>query len=773
VARIYLSPPHATGQELALVEDAFASNWLAPVGPHVDAFERDVADLVGVSHAVALSSGTAALHLAVKLLGIGPGDEVLCSTLTFSAAANAIVYEGATPVFIDADHASWTMDPVLLEEELSGSGRLPRAVIVTDLFGQAADYAAILRICGRYGVPVIEDAAEALGAVCHGRMAGSFGRCGILSFNGNKIITTSGGGMLVSDEAEAIARAKFLASQARDPAPHYEHSVIGYNYRLSNVLAAIGRAQLDALPARVAARRRNFECYASLLGDLPGVEFMPEAPYGRATRWLTCLTIDPERFGADRDSVRLALDAEDIEARPLWKPMHLQPVFRHCRVRGGRVSEVLFERGLCLPSGSNLTAADLERVAAIVEAQHPSRRPVDRPATPLRSDPSRIAPAGPRHRQVAGTATDMQQIEHGLFRRGPLRLDHALIERFLTGKRVMVTGAGGSIGAELARRVLRHAPDVLLLVDRSEAALFAAEMELRPAAAATLVKACLADVGDETRIRQICRDDRPQIVLHTAANKHVPLMEENAAEAIKNNVLATESLGMVAAGNGVESFILISTDKAVRPSSVMGASKRVAELLVQDLDRRFPATRYVAVRFGNVIGSTGSVLPIFREQIARGGPVTVTHPEATRYFMTLGEASELVLEAGAIGRGGEILVLDMGEPVRILDLAEQMIGLAGLRPYHDIPIVFIGLRAGEKLHEDLDPGITQDAGGPHSKIIRGRLPARPSGEIREAVDRLAALARDGDGDAIREYLGAWLPDATLGLGTRERGQGTR
>ena len=367
--RIYLSPPHVFGREREYVDEAFESNWIAPLGPHVDAFERELAAMVGRPHAAALSSGTAALHLAVRMLGIGEGDEVLVSDLTFSATVNAIVYERARPVFIDATRESWNLDPGLLAEELERcgrTGRLPKAVIAVDLYGQCADYDPILAACERWGVPLIEDAAEALGASYRGRPAGSFGVMAAFSFNGNKIITTSGGGMLVADEERWTRQARFLATQARDPAPHYEHSQIGFNYRMSNVAAAIGRGQLESLPRRVQARRANFAAYREGLGDLPGVSFMPEAPYGRCTRWLTCLTIEPALFGATREDVRLALEAENIEARPVWKPMHLQPVFRDCRAAGGATAAELFDKGLCLPSGSGLAEADRQRVIAVV-----------------------------------------------------------------------------------------------------------------------------------------------------------------------------------------------------------------------------------------------------------------------------------------------------------------------------------------------------------------------------------------------------------------------
>jgi len=371
--RVYLSPPHMGGLEERFVAEAFATNWVAPVGPHVDAFEREFAEQVGAPHAVAVSSGTAALHLSLLLAGVGRGDEVLVSTLTFSASANPVVYLGGTPVFVDSERASWNMDPALLAEAIDArvrAGRPPKAVVLVHLYGQCADIAPVADACERAGVALIEDAAEALGATYHGRSPGTFGVAGIFSFNGNKIITTSGGGMIVTPDAALAEHARKLAQQARDPAPHYQHSAIGYNYRLSNVLAGIGRGQLRVLGERVAARRRNFSRYAELLGDVPGVELMPEAPWGRSSRWLTCITIDPAAFGADREAVRLALEAVNIEARPVWKPMHLQPVFAGCERVGGAVAEELFARGLCLPSGSSLTDADLGRVAQVVRGVH-------------------------------------------------------------------------------------------------------------------------------------------------------------------------------------------------------------------------------------------------------------------------------------------------------------------------------------------------------------------------------------------------------------------
>jgi pyridoxal phosphate-dependent aminotransferase EpsN len=367
--KLYLSPPHMGPAERQLLIDAFDSNWLGTLGPEVDAFEREFAELHGIEGAAALANGTAGLHLALVMLGVGPGDEVFCSDLTFAASTNVIAYQGATPVFIDSERTSWNMDPALLAEELEACarrGKLPKVVIVVDLYGQCADFDPILEACARHGVPVVEDAAESLGAEYRGRPAGTLADIGVFSFNGNKIITTSGGGMLVARRRDWVDRARYLANQARDPVPHYQHSVIGYNYRLSNLLAAIGRGQLRVLSERVAQRRANNAFYRAALGGMDGIEFMPEAAHGRSTFWLTSLTIDPARFGATSEEVRVALNAVDIEARPVWKPMHLQPVFGDYRLCGGAVSTDLFERGICLPSGSNLTDEDRARVVDAV-----------------------------------------------------------------------------------------------------------------------------------------------------------------------------------------------------------------------------------------------------------------------------------------------------------------------------------------------------------------------------------------------------------------------
>ena len=367
--RILLSPPHLSGLERRFVQDALDSNWIAPLGPHVDSFERDFASAIGAGHAAALSSGTAALHLALRLAGVGPGADVLVSTFTFVASAAPILYLGANPVFIDSERESWNIDAQLIAEtieERAAQNCPPRAVVVVHLFGQCANLDPILEVCGRYEIPLIEDAAEALGASYRGRPAGTLGLFGVFSFNGNKMITTSGGGALVSAQSDLITRARYLASQARAETPYYEHSELGYNYRMSNILAALGCAQLRALPHRVAARQRNARIYLEQLHDLPGLCFQPEAEWGCHARWLTCATVDPDIAGLDAAELRQALELAGVETRPLWKPLHTQPLFAGCDSIGGRVAERLFATGLCLPSGSSLSESELAHVIDVI-----------------------------------------------------------------------------------------------------------------------------------------------------------------------------------------------------------------------------------------------------------------------------------------------------------------------------------------------------------------------------------------------------------------------
>ncbi len=383
--RIYLCSPHMGGGEMKYVQEAFDSNWIAPLGPNVDAFERELCAATGAKHVAALSSGTAAIHLSLIMLGVKPGDYVIGTSFTFSATVNPIAYLGATPVLVDSEPETWNMDPVLLERAIEGlnsegtehraqgtgrAGRLPKAIIVAHLYGMPAKMREIMAVADKYGIPVVEDAAEALGSEYMGRRVGCNSKFGILSFNGNKIITTSGGGALISDDAAMIERARFLATQARDPAPHYQHSEIGYNYRMSNVVAGVGRGQLEVLALRVRQHREFNAWYRELLKDVPGVTFQSEPSTDfYSNYWLTCIEIDPSVAGTDREKLRLAFDAAHIESRPLWKPMHLQPVFAGCPAYVNGTSEKLFTNGLCLPSGSNIDEEGRRRIAEVLKRE--------------------------------------------------------------------------------------------------------------------------------------------------------------------------------------------------------------------------------------------------------------------------------------------------------------------------------------------------------------------------------------------------------------------
>lgn len=370
--KIWLSSPHMGNKELSFIHEAFDANWIAPLGPNVDGFESDLATYLSIGHVAALSSGTAALHLGLILAGVKSGDEVICQSMTFSASANPIAYQGAIPVFVDSEEETWNMDPALLETAIKdriAKGKKPKAIIPVHLYGMPAKMDEICKIADTYGIPVIEDAAEALGSTYKGKTCGTFGTLGVLSFNGNKIITTSGGGALIGNDGAHIAKARFLATQARDPAPHYQHSEIGYNYRMSNICAGIGRGQIQVLDEWVKRRRANHDYYMQHLSELKGISFIIEPEESFSNRWLTTVLIDPEKSGGiTREDMRIALEKDNIESRPLWKPMHMQPVFSDAPAYTNGVSEKLFNTGLCLPSGSNLLEEDLNRVINIIQS---------------------------------------------------------------------------------------------------------------------------------------------------------------------------------------------------------------------------------------------------------------------------------------------------------------------------------------------------------------------------------------------------------------------
>jgi dTDP-4-amino-4,6-dideoxygalactose transaminase len=368
--KIWLSSPHMSGNEQKYINEAFESNWVAPLGKNIDEFENQVSRYTGTKFAAAVTTGTAALQLALRLVGVSRGDYVICQSFTFVASANAILYQGAQPIFVDSETKTWGMDPELLEKAILHCMSLekkPKAIIPVHLYGMPVNMVEIMRIAKKYRIPVIEDAAEALGSSINGKMCGSFGDFGVISFNGNKIITTSGGGMLLSDNPKKIEKSKFLATQARENFPHYQHEEMGYNFRMSNVLAGIGRGQMEVLNERIESRRSNFNYYKEKLGQIPGISFLKELEGSISNRWLTIILLDPKLTGGiGREDLRLALADENIESRPLWKPMHMQPLFESAPYFGKGIAMKLFKHGLCLPSGSNLTNEELDRVIDVI-----------------------------------------------------------------------------------------------------------------------------------------------------------------------------------------------------------------------------------------------------------------------------------------------------------------------------------------------------------------------------------------------------------------------
>ena len=1021
--RVLLSVPHMGGAEQGYIRQAFASNWLSTVGPNIAAFEREFETRIGLP-AAAVGSGTAAIHLGLRLLGVGPGDEVFCSTLTFAASCNPVRYLGAEPVFLDSDYSTWNLDPNVLEDALrerARRNRLPRALVIVHLYGQCADMDPILELCRAYAVPVLEDAAEALGAVYHSRPAGALGDVGVFSFNGNKIITTTGGGMLVSPSAAWIEKARFWSQQARDPGLAYQHSELGFNYRMSNVLAGIGRGQLQVLDLRVRQRRAIAFRYRGAFADVPGISLMPQAPYGLHTNWLSCFLIDEKEFGCSRDELIRLLDRENVESRPVWKPMHLQPLYAACERCGGEVAEDLFRRGICLPSSSSLSLEEQLHVVNAVRkaagmygldqlketAQAHGARP--RPEIEISAAEDRIVnntrqfverlkrfhgpilwaaqlgifalsavlafllrfdfrmapkylpqlgyafliwavvksavfgfaklnrawwryvsvddllrialgnfagsllsffailwlapPAFPRSIYVldlmicflataalclavrltaeaasrtrsgvagkntliygAGDAgvTLLREIQHNpklpyrvrgflddgpekkgsyilgvpvlgaghqitllvskfnidtiliaipsasgvemtrilqrchalgvecktvpgmsevledralttqirdvavedLLGRNPVHLEEDEIRRAIQGKVVLVTGAAGSIGSELCRQIARFEPAAVVGFEIAESPLFEIDREMRQSFPKTPFYPEIGSIQNRARLDEVLRQYSPSVVYHAAAYKHVPMMETHLFEAVENNIFGTYNVAAACAAHGVDDFILISSDKAVRPTNIMGATKRVAELVLLSLQNG--GTKYVAVRFGNVLGSNGSVIPIFKKQIAAGGPLTVTHPEMRRFFMTIPEACQLVLQASAIGEGGQICVLDMGEPVKVLDLARNLILLSGLKPDTDIKIEFTGLRPGEKLYEELSTILEDTAPTAHEKIRIYTGSGVPEADIMAWLEFVREICESRDAGrlvlALKEMVLDYSPSAHI------------
>ena len=711
----------------------------------------------------ALASGTAALHLGLRLLGVSPSDEVVCSTLTFVATANPILYLGARPVFIDSSESTWNMDPSLLAEALdrrARRGRLPRAVIVVHLYGQSADMAPIVDVCRAYGVPVLEDAAESLGALYNGRPAGTLGDVGVFSLNGNKIITASGGGLLVAPERRSIERVKRWAAQAREPGIGYEHRELGHNYGMSNVLAGIARGQLRVLEDRVRRRREIAFAYRAAFSDLEGIALMPQCEYGLHTNWLSAFVIDQRAFGATRDDVLEALRAANVEARPVWKPLHLQPLFRDAEAVGGRVAADLHRRGLCLPSSSSLTPEEQDTVVQTVRAVSRSGRSRPRVRATIESAAAAVNRAGAgRPAPLSGQTASSTLAEYveTLLGRAPIASGGSALTPDYDGRTVLITGAGGTIGGELARQMVQCHVRRVLLVDRSENDLCRIDLDLRNRATDVDVVSIPGDVLDTVALKAVFRQFRPDLVLHAAASKHVALMERHPATAIRNNVFGTCNVAALARRYAAEACVLISTDKAVNPTSAMGVSKRIAELVFLG-QAGAHGTRFRVVRLGNVLSSNGSVVPLFQKQIAEGRPLTLTDAQATRYFITVSEAAQLVLAATLPQMAGELFLLDMHNPVRILDVAHALMDMAGFTPDRYLPIELIGLRPGEKRHEQLlfSQETVEPTAQPH--IVRVRGPVPDARTLRRAIRSLHVACHRRDLAALGHCIRALVPE---------------
>lgn len=698
--------------EVALVNDVLRSRALS-CGPMIDRFEREWAERMGARHAVAVSSGTAGLHLAMIAAGVGAHDLVVTTPYSFIASANVILYQRAVPVFVDIDPVSLNIDPLLAAEAVShlASGRaaaqqwLPRtgaagvrrvkALLPVHLFGRPATMGPMLDAARTHGAAIVEDACEAIGAEHHGRRAGTFGDAAVFGFFPNKQIAMGEGGVITTDSDDWAALFHSLRNQGRGSggAAWLEYARLGYNYRLDDMSAALGLAQLRRVDELLAKRAAVAAAYSALL-ECDGVS--PIAPTPGTTRMSWFVYVVRFADDIDRDLVMRELQARGIPSRPYFPCIHLQPFYRE---RFGSAegdfphAEAASRSTLALPFHANLPQSHVEFVA---EALREIVGQV-RGSAALRGPAAVAAAAATPSRTAVRAASAEAAVVDDFLPRASLHLPMDDIRGLVGSRRVLVTGAGGSIGSELCRQIAACAPASLVMLDRYEHGLHAVAEELSWLPCARPV---IADITDATRLEAIMLDTRPEVVLHAAAHKHVPLMEQNPGEAIKNNVTGTRLVVEAAVRAGAMQFVLISTDKAVRPSSVMGATKRLAEVIVQRAAAR-AATRCVSVRFGNVIGSNGSVLHTFLGQVRAGGPVTVTDPDVRRYFMRIPEAAQLVLHAAAGAPSGSIAVLDLGDQLPIVELARHVIRSAGYEPDVDIPIVFTGLRPGEKLSEEL------------------------------------------------------------------------
>lgn len=756
--------------EIALVNDVLRSRALS-CGPMIDQFEREWAERLGVAHAVAVSSGTAGLHLSMIAAGVTDNDFVVTSPYSFVASANAVLYQRAVPLFVDIDADTLNIDPVQVEAALealrtggaaarrwlprtgAGPARAARAVLPIHVFGRAAEMDRICSAASAHDARVIEDACEAVGTDLHGQQAGTFGDAAVFGFFPNKQVAMGEGGVITTRHAEWAALFRSLRNQGRNADGAWlAYGRLGYNYRLNDMSAAVGLAQLRRLDDLLARRDRVAARYTERLQSLDGVTPLRPLPGSNRVSWFVYVV----RFAddIDRDRVMASLAERGIPSRPYFPSIHLQPFYRErFGFREGDFprSEAASRSTLALPFHPNQDDDVADYVAEVLrEVVQALRGSAARPvaiAVHMSEAPEPVATPSVSLR--APVRVDDEALIDAFLPRRITTRPTSEVEALFGGRRVLVTGAGGSIGSELCRQIAAFAPASLVMVDRYENGLFGVSEELADIPAAIPL---IGDITDPSRLDAIFSTHRPEVVLHAAAHKHVPLMERNPCEAIKNNVTGTRLVIEASIRAQVERFVLISTDKAVRPLSVMGASKRVAERLVQraSLQSGLPC---VAVRFGNVIGSNGSVLHTFLAQVRAGGPVTVTDPDVRRFFMRIPDASRLVLHAAAAAPAGHVAVLDLGEQIPVVDLARHVIEAAG--DGREIPLVFTGLRPGEKLGEEL----VDDSEQREPSELDGINWVRPvdvedwDGFSRE-LDLLERLAAAGDAEAARGLLHA-------------------
>jgi len=764
--------PFFAGDEIHAATEVLRSGrvnyWTGTEGRR---FETEFAAFAGCGHAVAVANGTVALELALRALGVGQGDEVITPSRAFIACGSAVCSVGARPVFADVDRDSQNITADTIRPCIT---QRTRAILAVHLAGWPCDMDPILDLAREFGLYVIEDCAQAHGAHYKGKPVGSFGDVAAFSFCQDKIMTTAGEGGMVTTNSEALWKKMWaykdhgkdydtVYQKTHPPGFRWLHESLGTNWRLTEVQSAVGRIQLSKVPGWVATRRSHASYLTERLSKLAALRMPLPADSIRHAFYKWYAFVRPEHLREDwtRERIMQSISGFGVPCSAgSCSEVYLEKAFSESMRPAQRlpIARELGETCLMFQVHPTLEMRHIERTAQVVEEVMAKAMRGDVPgaaagmghavnngfaAAHSVSSGSRLRmpkdaqEVEEQHESLPALGRLMRSMELGeqirevavedLLGRGPVQLDQEMISKRIERKVVMVTGAAGSIGSELCRQIARFHPYAIIGFDIAETPLFHLTNEMARDFPGIEFHPEIGCVTRADTLQRVMRRYAPSIVYHAAAYKHVPMMELNAFAAIENNVFGTWQVAQAAAQSGVDDFVLISTDKAVRPTSVMGASKRVAELAIRALHQE-SGTKFVAVRFGNVLGSSGSVVPIFKEQIAAGGPVTVTHPEVTRFFMTIAEAAELVLQAFSMGKGGEVFVLDMGEPVRIVDLARNLILLSGLQPGRDVEIVFTGLRPGEKLHEELCMEGESLAPTAHAKIGSYFASAGPDSE---------------------------------------------